>query len=474
MKFNKRNIRLRYLIADLLSAYLGFFLFNTCRYFILKDFFNLGSFARYLQIDKIIMEQGLLPLVMIAIFWLSGFYNNPFKRSRIQEIFNTFFSTIIIALLIYFSLMTNDQVEQVRINLLILASLFGCIFFPVWIGRYTVTSLTFRHIRKHDWKFPTLIIGNSESAHRQAEKIINSDSIYGYQIIGFVDIPGETPVPRLPDSNIFDLEHIEEICKKHRITQCIIIPTEYDDQKIMKLLPRLFVLDLPIKIAADTFSIVTSSIRLTDIFAEPFVDISAPTMSAAGQNIKRLGDIILSSLALTLLAIPMLIVAIIIRSDSKGSIFYSQTRLGYRKRPFKIYKFRTMAHNAENGTPMLSHGNSDPRITRAGHWLRKYRIDEWPQFWNVIKGDMSLVGPRPEREFFAKQILEAAPYYSLIHQVRPGITSWGMVKYGYASTVEQMVKRARYDLIYISNMSLTIDTKILIYTIKTVFGGKGK
>ena len=131
-----------------------------------------------------------------------------------------------------------------------------------------------------------------------------------------------------------------------------------------------------------------------------------------------------------------------------------------------------MITEAEIDGPRLS-SDDDPRITKIGKWMRKYRLDELPQFWNVLKGEMSIVGPRPEREFYIKQIIEKAPYYTLVCQVRPGITSWGMVKYGYASNVEQMVERTRFDLIYLANMSLSLDCKILIYTIKTVLGGEG-
>ena len=128
--------------------------------------------------------------------------------------------------------------------------------------------------------------------------------------------------------------------------------------------------------------------------------------------------------------------------------------------------------DAEDGGPKLSH-EEDSRITHFGAIMRKYRLDELPQFWNVLKGDMSLVGPRPERKYFIDQIVQRAPYYYLLHNVKPGITSLGMVKYGYASTVDQMLERLEYDIIYYENMSLALDITILVYTIKTVVTGKG-
>ena len=168
----------------------------------------------------------------------------------------------------------------------------------------------------------------------------------------------------------------------------------------------------------------------------------------------------------------MAILAIYIKKDSKGPVFYRQERIGYRHKPFILYKLRTMRQDAETEGPALSSEN-DTRITRIGHILRKYRFDELPQFWNVLKGDMSIVGPRPEREFFIRKIMEKAPYYTLLYQIRPGITSWGMVKFGYARNIDEMIKRLKFDILYLENMSMLVDMKIIIYTVKTVITGKG-
>lgn len=161
-----------------------------------------------------------------------------------------------------------------------------------------------------------------------------------------------------------------------------------------------------------------------------------------------------------------------VKKDSQGNIVFKQERIGYMGKPFMIYKFRTMYTNSETDTPRLS-DEDDDRVTPFGRFMRKYRLDELPQFWNVLKGDMSLVGPRPERKYFIEQIVQKAPYYYLMHNVRPGITSLGMVKYGYAKNVDEMIERLAYDVLYYENMSLLFDLKILVYTIKTVVTGKG-
>jgi lipopolysaccharide/colanic/teichoic acid biosynthesis glycosyltransferase len=189
-------------------------------------------------------------------------------------------------------------------------------------------------------------------------------------------------------------------------------------------------------------------------------------------SMKRFIDIVFSFLSLVLLSPLLFYFMIQIKIDSKGPVFYRQERIGRFGRPFRILKFRTMYIGSENGTPKLSCANDD-RITRFGRILRKYRIDEIPQFWNILKGDMSLVGPRPERNYYINRIIEEAPYYCLLYKIRPGLTSWGPIKIGYSDTIEKMIERLNYDIIYLENMSLLADVKIMMYTIEIIFKGKG-
>ena len=178
-------------------------------------------------------------------------------------------------------------------------------------------------------------------------------------------------------------------------------------------------------------------------------------------------------LALILLTPVYLFAAIMVKMGSKGPVFYSHERIGKNGKPFTMYKFRSIVQDAEKDGPQLS-SKTDPRITSFGRFMRKTRIDEIPQFWNVLKGDMSMVGPRPERRYYIDKIVERAPHYKYLHKVRPGITSWGQVKYGYAENVDEMVERLKYDVLYIENMSLIVDLKILIYTVLIVLQGRGK
>jgi lipopolysaccharide/colanic/teichoic acid biosynthesis glycosyltransferase len=195
-------------------------------------------------------------------------------------------------------------------------------------------------------------------------------------------------------------------------------------------------------------------------------------MSDWEMSVKRFFDFTISLLMIVMLLPVFLFLSIWIKTDSKGPVFYLQERIGIHGKPFNIIKFRTMYQDAENGQPRLS-SPEDDRITRVGRILRKYRLDELPQFFNILKGEMSLVGPRPERKFYINQIIEDAPYYCLLYKIRPGLTSWGPIKIGYSDTIEKMIERLNYDIVYIENMSLINDLKILLFTIEIIFKGKG-
>ncbi len=465
--------RLKYVIGDFLTANLAWLCYNCSRYWMGNIIGGFQTLDNFLADSTIVLGQIILPLAMMAVYWLSGYYNEVFRKSRMNELVITFSNTCANTLIAFVVAIMNDMVNDNRAynyetSLLLLALLF--VF--TYVMRAIITNNTSRKIKKRIWSFKTLIIGDGAMAHAFVNKLESMRQSLGYHVVGYVNIPGENRVKEL-SKPVYNLSDIEQVCDRESIKELIVVPSKFDSPAVLDAINRLFALGLPIKITPDKYRILLSRARLSDLYGDPLVDISGSNMSEGGKNVKRLFDVLISAVMLILLIPVFMVVSIIIKCDSRGSVFYCQERLGRHNRPFRIYKFRSMCTNAEAGKkPMLSSDN-DPRITKVGKVLRKYRIDEIPQFWNVLKGDMSIVGPRPERQYYVQQILEREPAYSLIHQIRPGITSMGMVKFGYAKNVDEMIERLRYDLLYLENMSLVNDMKIIVYTFKIVFSGRG-
>jgi lipopolysaccharide/colanic/teichoic acid biosynthesis glycosyltransferase len=231
--------------------------------------------------------------------------------------------------------------------------------------------------------------------------------------------------------------------------------------------------DVNIKITPDAVDIITGAVQTSNVMGLPLIDVHSGLLPNWQRNIKRFIDISVSILAMILLSPLMLYVAIRTKFSSPGSIIYTQERIGFKGIPFKIYKFRSMVFDAEKDGPMLS-SEEDARITKWGKIMRTWRLDELPQLWNILIGEMSLVGPRPERQFYIDQIVEKHPEFRHLYKVKPGLTSWGMVKFGYAASVEEMIERMPYDLMYVENVNILLDIRILLLTFATLAKGKGK
>lgn len=467
---------LRYVVGDWLATSLAWFLFNIIRFTDVVEPANGApglTLGEFLLINPVILGQILFPIGMLGVYYLSGYYNRPFFKSRIEEFITTFSTALIGSLIIYFIAIIDDPIPDRASNYELLAMLFGLLFSMVYLMRLSITGFATKKVHSGELVFPTIIVGTGPDAVSLYDRLTHPRKRpTGYKVVGFASFPGKEP-PEMPEGlPVVPIDAISDALERLGATH-IALTTHPDGlDATLKTIHTLFGLNAPVLISPTLFSMLTPKRRLSDVAGEPLCDITGPSVGQSTLNLKRAGDVFVSALALLALLPVFAFVAITIKIDSSGPVFYRQERVGYRKRPFRILKFRTMRSDAEKQGPRLSSGN-DPRITRTGRILRKYRIDELPQFWNVLKGDMSIVGPRPEREYFIKQILPKAPYYALVHQVRPGITSWGMVKHGYASTVDEMVSRLQYDLIYLDNISFLVDLKILFYTVNTVVTGKG-
>ena len=425
------------------------------------------SLLDYLQYPGVPGGQVVIPLFWLVLYYFSGYYNKPFGKSRLTELFSTFITVLIGTVFVFFALLLDDIPRSIDIYYKLFFGMFGLQFFITYIPRLLITQSGMRKIKNREWAMKVLIIGAGGKAVRIAHDLYR----LGYDICGFVSEDERTPVKADRNQVLGTVEDIPVLMEKENVDEIVLAVESKNNKALLGILYSLYRYKRPIKVLADRFNML-SKIQLRTIRGIPLVDVTDNNFSPAEQNIKLFLDKVCSVVALLLLSPLFAYIAWRVKKDSPGPVFFRQERIGYLGQPFWMYKFRTMYVNAEENGPSLS-SEDDLRVTPFGRIMRKYRLDELPQFWNVLKGDMSLVGPRPERKYFIDEIVKTAPYYYLLHNVRPGITSLGMVKYGYAASVDKMVERMEYDILYYENMSLTLDLTILIYTVKTVITGKG-
>lgn len=424
-------------------------------------------------------EERIFGLLSINLLWfifylLSGSYSNIYRKSRLKELFQIFIITIIGVTIIFFAVLLDDFIVSYKQYYSSFLALF-CIHFGLTsLLRFLLTSYTARKVHKKIMGFNTLIIGDNEKAIQLYHDLENEQKSSGHILKGFVSVENkkqyklEEHIPHLGDCN-----QIKNIIEKYQIEDVIIAIESSEHSKIENILNLLENIDVFIKIIPDVYDILSGTVKMNSILGTPLIEINHKLQTPSELLVKNTIDIVLSFVIIIVFSPIYLICAILVKLSSEGPIIYKQKRLGQFGKEFNIYKFRSMYTDAEKHGPQLS-SKTDSRVTAWGRIMRKIRLDETPQFFNVLFGDMSFVGPRPERDFFAKQILEIAPHYKHIYKVKPGITSWGMVKYGYAENVDEMLERLKYDVLYIENMSLLIDLKIMIHTILIILEGRGK
>lgn len=466
---NKKTQRIKYILFDVVAILLAWASFLIFRRIEIESnvFHEIQLFSPIYNLEKLFIG---IPFFWLFIFWLSGYYNTPFLKSRLSEFAQTFLSTLIGSTILFFILLLNDPVANYHDYYLAFIVQFLIYFTVVYFFRYMITRKTTEKIHNRIIGFNTIIIGSGEKAQQIYDQLQSMKQSSGNFIVGFISHEGKSEV----DSSLIigGMDQLGDIIESQNIEEVIIAIDNDDRNALMPIFNILYNHDVNVRVTPQLYDYIIGGVRMTSIFGAPLVKAMDVRLNEFEKNVKRLFDILFSCLVIVLIAPLCVPLALIIKLTSEGPIFYKQERVGLHGKLFHILKFRTMVCNAEEAGPQLASQN-DLRITKIGHILRKYRIDELPQFINVIKGEMSIIGPRPERLFYERQIAEKVPYYGIVHKVKPGITSWGMVKYGYATDVNKMIERLRYEIIYLENISLLVDLKILIYTVKTVVSGRG-
>lgn len=420
----RRKQQLTYLVADIISSELVWLCFLGFRWIVYE---GRVAFLEDVLVPAFSFWRPLVvyPMVCVAVYYLSGYYLRPFQKPLWREFLRTFFAAAFIALFFYFIIIIDDPRQNYRQYFVSLLVLFGLQFTLSYIPRLTITLLSRRRGIQR-----TRVVHSLEEA--KGLRVGEQDEV-------IIDLPGN-----------------------------------YTDSQLYTIIACLYPLACGISMVPRVYDMLTGAARIGHIDKPSLIRITEYNMSDAELCIKRAFDIVTSACGLVILSPLFLLIALQVRLTSKGPVFYSQERIGLYGLPFRIYKFRTMIdHAEEDGNPQLTLDN-DPRITMAGRWLRKFRLDELPQLWNILRGDMSVVGPRPERAFFISKIMNEAPYYCLLYKVRPGLTSWGPVRVGYTDTMEKMIERLNCDIVYVENMSLLLDLKIMFYTIGVILKGKGQ
>jgi exopolysaccharide biosynthesis polyprenyl glycosylphosphotransferase len=374
---------------------------------------------------------------------------------------------------LFFTLILDDSISDYRDYYLSVATLFGFHFSATLLFRLAVVTKTIHNVKNRVWGYNTLIVGCGERALNLYQELNSAKKSEGFFIKGFVKIQDDCSLKEVGARILGDWQDLPQLIRDHEVEDIILCTETGENEQITAIIDCVQNEDIHLKIMPDQYSLVLGMVKMNNILGAMLVEVDFEVMPTWQKVLKRLIDILASAVALILLSPVFLLLALLVKFDSKGPIFFTQPRIGLKGKLFNIIKFRSMRIDAEANGPQLSH-DEDDRRTRIGEFLRQSRLDELPQFFNVFMGQMSLVGPRPEREFFKDQIVAKAPIYQRLHRIKPGITSWGQIKYGYASNVEEMIDRMKYDILYLENMSLGLDFKIMLYTVLIMVQGRGK
>ena len=435
-----------------------------------SDVIEMGS-ARMFGNFRPPVDVFILIVYWLIIFYIFGHYTRNLNQS-VPKILRSTFGEVIVGNLVLFIVVFGPLKMFEYANSWPVFLTFTLQFFLIISIPRILTLLVLNRLFDSGYiKFNTVVTGKAAPVKTFLKGFKHSGYLKKHTFSGVMLFDGELSDDGFNKIGSFD--ELRKLALSGKIDEMIFIDDDNDFNKLRDVITFCKKYNVTLNMPGRLTDILKGQVRISDLDAPPFVVIHSKGLPVIQRVVKRIMDISLSVFGILLMMPVIPIVIYKVKKSSKGPVMFVQERLGRNGVPFRMIKFRTMYVDAEKDGPSLSSAD-DKRITKTGRWLRRWRLDEMPQLVNVILGQMSLVGPRPEREFFLQKILEEAPHYSLVLKVKPGITSLGMVKFGYAENVDEMIQRARYDVLYIENQSLLLDLKILFYTIGTLLKGEGK